>query len=113
MTVNIELRCTLFTLLICQMLLQLESTCGKFSCLDMIWKGTHLSVQGPITDSACQSTNQAIPSTKELSIGQDGIVLRYRCGEGSIKMCSALKVPVRIVAYIICKWKVWNHQDSS
>ena len=35
----------------------LESTCGKFNWLDVIWKGTHLSMQGPTVDSACQSKN--------------------------------------------------------
>jgi hypothetical protein len=37
----------------------LESICGKFNWLDIIWKGTHLPIQGPTVDSACQSKNQA------------------------------------------------------
>ena len=83
----------------------LESTCGKFNWLDMIWKGTHLSIFGPTINSACQSTNQAMKS-KELSVDlRDRIVSRHRSGEGYRKISAALKVPMSTVASIIRKWK--------
>ena len=40
----------------------LQSTCGKFNWLYMIWKGTHLSTYGPTVDRACQIINQAMRS---------------------------------------------------
>ncbi len=41
-------------------------TCGKFNWIGMIWKGTHVLIKGPTTDSAYQSKNQA-QGSKELS----------------------------------------------
>lgn len=40
----------------------LQSTCGKFSWLVVICKGTHLSVIGPIVNGVYQSTDQATKS---------------------------------------------------
>ena len=60
----------------------LESTCRKFHLLDMIWKGTRLSIQGPTVDSTCQSKSLAI-RLKELFVELWGrIVSRHRSGEG-------------------------------
>ena len=69
----------------------------------MIWKGTHLSIYGPIVDSTCQNTNQAMKS-KKLSVDlRDRIVSRHRSGEGYRKISAALKVPMSTVASIIRK----------
>ena len=71
----------------------------------MIWKGTHLSIEGPTVDTACQSKNQAMRS-KELSVElRDKIVSRHRSGYGYQKMCASLKVPKNTVASIILTWK--------
>ena len=71
----------------------------------MIWKGTHLSIQGPTVDSACQSKDQAM-WMKEVSVELlDRFVSRHRSGEGYQKMSAALKVPKNTVACIILKWK--------
>ena len=61
MRLEIELRCILFPIdhPWDVSTTWLESTCGKFNWLDMIWKGTHLSIQGPTVHSACQSKNQS------------------------------------------------------
>ena len=70
----------------------------------MIWKGTHLTIQGPTVDSVCQQ-NQAM-SSKERSVElRDRIVSRHRSGEGYQKMSTSLKVPKSTVASIILKWK--------
>ena len=66
--------------------------------MDMIWKGTHLSISGSAVGSACQNKNQAMRS-KELSVERrDRIVSRHRSGE-------ALKVLKNTAASIILKWK--------
>ena len=83
----------------------LESTYGKFNWLDMIWKGTHLSIEGPTVDRVCQSKNQAMRS-KEISVElRDRIVSRHRSGERYQNISAALKVPKNTVASIILKWK--------
>ena len=70
----------------------------------MIWRGAHLSIEGPTFDSACQSKNQAL-SSKELSVElQDRIVSRRRSGEGYQNISAALNVPKNTVASIILKW---------
>ncbi|CDQ66045.1 unnamed protein product [Oncorhynchus mykiss] len=67
----------------------------------MIWKGTHLSIQGPTVDGACQRKNQATRS-KELSVEiLDRIVLSHRSGEGYQNISAALKVSKNTVASII------------
>ncbi len=77
----------------------LESTCCKLNWLDMIWKGTHLSIKGLTADNAYQSENQAMRS-KELPVElRDRIVSRHRSGEG-YKKC--------LVASIILKWKTFG-----
>ena len=82
----------------------LESTCGKFNWLVMIWKGTHLSIYGPTVDSACQSKKQAM-RLKELSVElQDRIGSRHRSEDGYQHISAELKVPKNTVAIII-KWK--------
>jgi hypothetical protein len=59
----------------------LESTCSKLNWLDMIWKGTHLSISGHTVDSPCESKTQAMRS-KELSVElRDRIVSRHRSEE--------------------------------
>ena len=76
----------------------------------MIWKGTHLSIQGPTVDSACQSKNQAM-SFKELSVKlRDRTVLMHRSREWYTNISAVLKVPKNTVASME---EVWNHQDSS
>jgi hypothetical protein len=71
----------------------------------MIWKGTHLSIQGLTVDSAFQSKNQAIRS-KELSVElRDRIASRHRSGEGYQNISAGLKVPKNTVFSIILKWK--------
>jgi hypothetical protein len=59
----------------------------------MIWKETHLSIQGPTVESAYQSKNQAM-RLKKLSVElRDRIVSRHRSGEGYKNISAALKVP--------------------
>ena len=59
----------------------LESTCGKYNWLDMIWKGTHQSIYSPTVGSVCQSKNHAMWSM-QLSVElRDRIVSRHRSGE--------------------------------
>jgi hypothetical protein len=79
----------------------------------MIWRGAHLSIEGPTVDSACQSKNQAL-RLKELSVElQDRIVLRHRSGEGYQNIVSALKVPKNVVASIILQSKKFGTSNSS
>ncbi len=81
----------------------LESSC-KLNWLDMIWKGTHLSIKGLIADNAYQSENQVMRS-KDLSAElRAEIVSRHRSGEGYY-ISSSMKVPKSTVASIILKWK--------
>ena len=76
----------------------------------MIWKVTHLSIQGPKVEIACKSKNQAM-KLKELSVElRDRIVPGHGSGEGYQKMSAALKVPKNTV---VCVEEVGNHQDSS
>jgi transposase len=73
--------------------------------LEIIWKGTHLSIQGPTVDSVYESKNQDRRS-KELSIElRDGIVSRHKSGEGYKNISAALKVPKNTAASIILKLK--------
>jgi hypothetical protein len=80
---------------------------------NMIRKGTHLSIKGPIVDSACQSKNHAM-RVKELSVEfRDRIVSRHRSGEGYQNISAALKVPKNTVAPIILKLKKFGTIHSS
>ncbi|KAL0183511.1 hypothetical protein M9458_019207, partial [Cirrhinus mrigala] len=91
MTLKIELRCILFSLIILNMFLQLD------------WSPP--VVNSVAVNSACQSTNQAMQS-KELSLDlRDRIVSRHKSGEGYRKISAALKIPMITVASIIHKWK--------
>jgi hypothetical protein len=68
-------------------------------------EGTHLCIEGPTVDSACQSKNQAM-MYKELSIEiQDWIVLRHRSREVYQNVSAVLKIPKNTVAPLILKWK--------
>lgn len=63
----------------------LESTCGKLSGLDMIWKGAHLSISGPTVGCTCQAKHEvikikktwALPKLKRQSIEQRLCVIMY------------------------------------
>lgn len=71
----------------------LVSTCGKRNWLNMIWKGTHFSIEGLTADSGYQSINKTM-SSKELPAGlRDRIVARYRSGEGDKYISAAMKIP--------------------
>ncbi len=63
----------------------LESTCDKLHWLDMIWKGTHLSIKGLTADNAYRSVNQAMRSKELPAELRDRIVSRHRSGEGYTK----------------------------
>ena len=76
----------------------------------MIWKGTHLSIQGHTVDSACQSKNQAMRLKEEL---RDRIMSRHRFREGYQKKAAALKVPKNTVVSIIPKWKKFGSTKTS
>ncbi len=83
----------------------LESTRGKLNWLDMIWKGTHLSIKGLTAVNAYQSENQAMKSKELPTELRDRIVSRHRSGGGYKKNSAALKVPKSTVASIILKWE--------
>ena len=89
MTLEIELRCILFPLIIFDVSTTwLESTCGKFNWLDMIWKGARLSIKG-----FCQSKTKPW-GRKELSVEcRDRIVPRHRFGEGYQKCLQHWRSP--------------------
>ncbi len=83
----------------------LESTCDKLHWLDMIWKGTYLSIKGLTADNAYRSVNQAMRSKELPAELRDRIVSRHRSGEGYTKKSAALNVPNNTVASINLKWK--------
>ncbi len=56
-----------FILLVDVTTLQVKLTCGKFNWMGMIWKGTHILINGLTAENAYQSKNQALWS-KELSV---------------------------------------------
>ncbi len=56
-----------FILLVDFTTLQVKLTCGKFSWMGMIWKGTHVLITGLTAENAYQSKNQALRS-KELPV---------------------------------------------
>ncbi len=83
----------------------LESTCCKLNWLDMIWKGTHLSIKGLTADNAYQSENQAMRSKELPADLRDRILSRHRSGGRLQKNSAALKVSKSTLASIILKWK--------
>ncbi len=46
-----------FILLVDLNTLRMKLTCGKFNWIDMIWKGTYLSIKGLKAENAYQSKN--------------------------------------------------------
>ncbi len=90
----------------------LESTCGKVNWLDMIWKGTHLSIKGLTADNAYQSENHAMTSKELPAELRDRIVSRHRSGEGYQNNSAELKVPKVLLSEDT--WKhTWNLQNGT
>lgn len=71
----------------------------------MIWKGTHLSIEGLTADNAYCIRAKAMRSKELPAELRDRIIARHRSGEGYKKISAALKVPKSTVASIILKWK--------
>ena len=110
LTLQIELRCIQFPLIILEMSLQLDWSPPVANSIDWTrFRKKHTFLyKGPTVDSACQSRNSTMKS-KELFVElRDRIVRRHRSGEGYEVISRVLKIPKSTVSSIMRKWKEYG-----
>ncbi len=90
-----------FILLVGVTRLWVKVTCGKFSWMGIIWKGTHVLIKGLTAENAYQSKNQALRSNKPPVLLRDRITSNYTSGEEFWKQFCFIEVSQNHVVSII------------